>query len=744
MRYRLPLPGWLAKKWDAVEEQLDYRILGAAEDGSPLRAERFRLAAPSRPRRLDGMLFYLRLPCASDARSATSGRRRSSPPIRSSAPPRSPGECSRRRRTPVIVEVHGDWRTFTRLYGSPARRLVAAPADRVAEYAVRRADATRAVSTFTARLVEDVRGRPPSAVFTAFSDLSAFAERPPAPLPSRPTVALRRRARGVQEHRRARRGLAARRRARSGGPAGRGRTRVAPARRRAARRRFPDRVAHHEWLEPEEVSAALDDATLLVLPSWPEGLGRVVIEAFARGRAVVATDAGGIPDLVTDGVEGLLVPPADVGALAAAIERVLADRDARGTARGRGAGTVRRVALDARGACSRDAEPRRQRRRGHRPLIVRLVFVTQTLDAEHPVLAQTLDLVHALAARSEELVVLCASVGRHGAARPTCACACSARTRGSAAERGSCARWRRSCGGRGLTPCSCTWFRSSSFSRRRWRSPSACGSYSGTRTGRQPDAQARDAAGGRRPERRPALVPARHAEGARDRPRDRHRAIRAGAEPRRRRTAAAPRAGPYRALEGLRHDAGRISAGARARARGTLEIGGPQLTDDERATAPSSATSRFPLAAASARATAAGGDPELLRVSDVLVSATQPRRDETLDKVVYEAAACGVPVAREQHSSRGVSRRSAARAPFRRGTQRPSQTGWSHWRRGKRSARPAGAELRRRVVPGHSLESWADAVVAAVAADSRSRIWPWRSSHPSRFGPAQTGAMSVR
>ena len=71
---------------------------------------------------------------------------------------------------------------------------------------------------------------------------------------------------------------------------------------------------------------ALDAATVLVLPSWPEGLGRVIIESFARGRAVVATDAGGIPDLVTHGVEGLLVPPADTIALAAALERVLADR----------------------------------------------------------------------------------------------------------------------------------------------------------------------------------------------------------------------------------------------------------------------------------------------------------------------------------------------------------------------------------------------------------------------------------
>ena len=40
----------------------------------------------------------------------------------------------------------------------------------------------------------------------------------------------------------------------------------------------------------------------------------------------MATDAGGIPDLITDGREGLLVPPANVPALAAALERVLSDR----------------------------------------------------------------------------------------------------------------------------------------------------------------------------------------------------------------------------------------------------------------------------------------------------------------------------------------------------------------------------------------------------------------------------------
>ena len=51
----------------------------------------------------------------------------------------------------------------------------------------------------------------------------------------------------------------------------------------------------------------------------------MVLEAFARGRTVVATDAGGIPDIVTDGKDGLLVPRADTPALVEALARILED-----------------------------------------------------------------------------------------------------------------------------------------------------------------------------------------------------------------------------------------------------------------------------------------------------------------------------------------------------------------------------------------------------------------------------------
>jgi glycosyltransferase involved in cell wall biosynthesis len=76
-----------------------------------------------------------------------------------------------------------------------------------------------------------------------------------------------------------------------------------------------------------DVYRALD---IFVLPSTkPEPFGRVTVEAMTQGRAVVATNHGGTCELIQDGVTGLLVPPSDPKALAAAIELLLADSGVR-------------------------------------------------------------------------------------------------------------------------------------------------------------------------------------------------------------------------------------------------------------------------------------------------------------------------------------------------------------------------------------------------------------------------------
>jgi glycosyltransferase involved in cell wall biosynthesis len=295
---------------------LDLRVLNA---GSGSGDDRFRLLP-------DGALgFYPRLPVevarelrtfrpdavvAADpyvAAGVLAGRRVSGSPAR------------------VIVEVHGDPQTFTRLYGSPARRLVSPVADAVSRISLRRADATRALSHFTSSLVEAARGVPATACFPTYSDLSAFADPPLRDVSQAQSLVFV----GALEPYKNVRGLAAAWRRLAGELPDARLTIIGKGSQRSIVdelvRDLPEQVEHKLELPPEGVAEAFDDARALVLPSWPEGLGRVVLEAFARGRTVVATDAGGIPDIVTHDVDGLLVAPGDEDGLVAAMRSLLTD-----------------------------------------------------------------------------------------------------------------------------------------------------------------------------------------------------------------------------------------------------------------------------------------------------------------------------------------------------------------------------------------------------------------------------------
>lgn len=358
---------------------------------------------------------------------------------------------------------------------------------------------------------------------------------------------------------------------------------------------------------------------------------------------------------------------------------------------------------------------------------MRLVLVTQTLDAEHPALAQTLDLVDALARRAEELIVLCQSVGRHPPLPPNVRVRVyGARTRA----------------GRGVR-----FVRSLAAELRRRPRPDALLAHMvplflvlaaplarplGVRLGLW---YTHWHAGGMLrlataladvvlsvdqrsfPLRSPKVRgighaidvetfspgPARPAAG-------RLRLLALG------RTARWK--GYDTMLAGLERA---LAAGVDAE----LELRGPQLTEDERAHATE-------LRAAVAASPALAGRvriepplprselPQLLWSADLLLSATQPRGSETLDKVVYEAAACGLPVLASNSalaeflSGLPLELRFAVRDP---GSLAAALRAFAEADAATRAA--TGAELRRRAVEGHSVDAWADAVVGAVAGPGR-------------------------
>lgn len=235
----------------------------------------------------------------------------------------------RSRRPPVQIDVHFDWRTASRLYGSRARMIVSPVADRAAKWALRRATRIHAVSDWLATEVRDTGYTGPIDLHIDFSDYSTFLEKPPLPLPVEGRIVFV----GVLERYKAIDVLV------SAWPLVLSRVPTAQlvivgrgALARGLRRTVEagglnGSVQFIDHLEQAKLSDLFDQSWCVVLPSRSEGLGRVVLEAMARGRPVVASSAGALGEVVEDGETGYLVPPERLEPLADALVKILRDPD---------------------------------------------------------------------------------------------------------------------------------------------------------------------------------------------------------------------------------------------------------------------------------------------------------------------------------------------------------------------------------------------------------------------------------
>jgi glycosyltransferase involved in cell wall biosynthesis len=109
------------------------------------------------------------------------------------------------------------------------------------------------------------------------------------------------------------------------------------------------------WLSPTALAAVMADSHVTVVPSvWPEAFGLTALEALAAGCPVVASEAGGLLDLIRHDETGLLVPPGDATALAGAVIRLIADPALRTRLSHAGRDVARRYAMPLHAAAVED------------------------------------------------------------------------------------------------------------------------------------------------------------------------------------------------------------------------------------------------------------------------------------------------------------------------------------------------------------------------------------------------------
>jgi glycosyltransferase involved in cell wall biosynthesis len=329
--YPMPLSADLERKFDLIARHVKPTFIGIGAAGnSKARGVRI-IRFPHLPSPIGTAIFYSLAPALSLLLAA--GRSRDAivtqSPLEGFGVVLLRGLLPGRLRPPLVIEVHGDWRTATTLYGKAWRRPASPFVDRIAQWALRRTDRVRVIDDFTKRLVRESGYEGPVDQFVAFSDFAMFSEEPTVAPPNQPHVVFVGSLDGPK-------GLgvlieawalvakqfpAARLSLVGAGPL------LREIRDRIRNLQLEDRITLLGPISRPEVRRALDEASCLVLPSRSEGLPRVILEAMARARPVVATRVGGISEIVDDGRTGILVPSDDPRELASALVSILENAD---------------------------------------------------------------------------------------------------------------------------------------------------------------------------------------------------------------------------------------------------------------------------------------------------------------------------------------------------------------------------------------------------------------------------------
>jgi glycosyltransferase involved in cell wall biosynthesis len=229
------------------------------------------------------------------------------------------------RSVVVIVEALGDWQQAPFLDGFLPQSL-RKPLSKIGDFAFKHADITRANSPFTAAKIRQITDNP-CITLPPYAELSLFlADAESAVQPHHSQVILYA---GVLSFRKgvhilvqAFAQLAPQHPEASLFIIGEGEYREEIVRLIHASG-IPDKIRLLPFVSQKELKQHIDSCAMVVLPSFSEGLGRILLEAMACGRPVIVSAIDAVKELITDGLNGLLVKPGDVQALAAQIEKLL-------------------------------------------------------------------------------------------------------------------------------------------------------------------------------------------------------------------------------------------------------------------------------------------------------------------------------------------------------------------------------------------------------------------------------------